>query len=139
MTKPSAKSSSKKQGHNEPHRKGEIMSTELKYYIVGCLIIGLPMAITSATIYLSGDSFDKSKWNSVLRTVRCLLHPLSFHDLRLVTSRNDWDNYGGLIVYIIGADRPTPSVLKIVTYVVMASLCWPLRCMMTAIYVLGRF
>ncbi len=104
-----------------------IISGLMFYYLLSCLLIGLPMAIASVVLYQWGDYFDERGWK-VTKIIRNFLHPLPY----FFNTRDWWyskisgeDNYRDLIGEII--DRRKPEPYQFLLYLVLASLGWPIK------------
>jgi len=97
------------------------------YYMVGCFVIGLPMAIASLIFYCWGEDFDKHRWFPVLKIIRNTLHPIIFIIGPIEERKkilNNRGNYGpiGLIL-----DHFEPKINEILFYLIVATILWPVR------------
>lgn len=108
----------------------------LNVYFIGYFLVGMPMGIISVIFYTWGDKFDHPPKKTLRKIIRNVLHPGSFLILpyRDGEQRDNWrTNYAGPIGVIIGKNKPKMD--QIVFYLTLSSLCWPIRILISVVFV----
>ena len=96
----------------------------LLVYLVGVVIIGLPMAKLSLWLYTMGEELDFSPHKKWLKLIRNFLHPGSFGFGTKPNQRNYQMNYDGPISEFVDTYSVHNQADRL-KYLILSSLAWP--------------
>lgn len=108
---------------------GEEVSLLIFLYLLGTLLVGLPMALVSFWCYKLENDLDDFWWLWPLKIARNFLHPGSFlfladYELGDPPKRNYRINYEGPISDVLDNLSEPGAVMY---YLIVSSLMWPVR------------
>lgn len=107
----------------------------LYVYLIGTIIIGLPMALLSLWFYKLEEKLDYHKHARLLKLVRNFIHPGSFG---LTPSYEHYGrsnykfNYEGPIGEFLGVFSENNGPIEMM-YIILSSLVWPIRIMLSVV------